>query len=382
MSVITTENNNLLPVLVTGSAGFIGRNLCAALKRRGDIRLLEFDLVRSRKVLAEYLSAAKIVFHLAGVNRPHNDDEFRIGNADFTSEICNILLEGTNRPAIVFSSSIQADLDNAYGASKKQAEEVLDDYRRRTGSSVTVYRLPNVFGKWSRPNYNSVVSTFCYNIARDLDITISDPARELELVYIDDVVAQFQRHLDEFHDVAGLYGTVSRSFKTTLGQLAENIRSLHAINDSLVVPDLTDELMRCLHATYLSSLPGDGFATSVQLNSDPRGWLFELIKSEHFGQIFVSKTKPGITRGNHYHDTKLEKFCVIQGEGLIRFRRVDVGEIINYPVNDQNIQVVDIPPGYTHSIENTGKEDLICLFWANEIFDHSRPDTYYVPVIT
>lgn len=381
MSRIMTENNNLLPVLVTGSAGFVGRNLCAALKRRDDIRLMQFDLGSSRADLAEYLAVAKVVFHLAGVNRPQSDDEFKSGNADFTSEICNLLLNGTNRPAIVFSSSIQATLDNAYGASKKQAEEVLDDYRRRTNSSVTVYRLPNVFGKWSRPNYNSVVATFCYNIARDLDITISDPARELELVYVDDVVAQFQRHLDEFPAVTGLHGTVLRSFKTTLGQLAENIRSLHAISDSLVVPDLSGDFMRCLHATYLSFLPEDGFATSVKLNRDPRGWLFELIKSKHFGQIFVSRTKPGITRGNHYHDTKLEKFCVIQGEGLIRFRRVDTVEILDYPVTDRNIQVVDIPPGYTHSIENTGEGDLICLFWANEIFDSGRPDTYYVPVI-
>jgi UDP-2-acetamido-2,6-beta-L-arabino-hexul-4-ose reductase len=226
-----------------------------------------------------------------------------------------------------------------------------------------------------------VVATFCHNLARGLEITVNDPNREMELVYIDDVVATFLRHLNSAPEPARQRYSVGRTFRVTLGELADRIRRLHAIRETLTVPDLGADLMKCLHATYLSFLPEDGFGYPVKLNTDNRGWLFELIKSEHFGQIFVSKTIPGITRGNHYHDTKVEKFCVIQGQGVIRFRQIDSDRILEYPVDDRAIRVVDIPPGYTHSIENTGEGEMICLFWANQIFAPGRPDTYFDPVI-
>lgn len=367
-------------VLVTGAAGFIGRNLVIALRRREDVSLATITSADGWPALAAALETADVVYHLAGVNRPQSEDEFATGNAELTRRIVDHLEELGRTAKIVIPSSIQAELDNPYGRSKKAAEEALVDYARRTGAPVAIYRLPNVFGKWSRPNYNTVVATFCHNIARDLDITISDPERELELVYIDDVVAAFLRHLDGEDDPERHRYTVSRTFRVTLGELAERIRQLHRIRASLVVPDMADELMHCLHATYLSFLPEDRFAYPVKLNTDDRGWLFELLKSEHFGQIFVSRTRPGITRGDHYHDSKLEKFCVIQGEAVIRFRHIHSQEILEYPVSGTDIRVIDIPPGYTHSIENVGRDEMICLFWANRVFSPQQPDTFWEKV--
>ncbi len=367
-------------ILVTGAAGFIGKNLVTALRRREDITLTTISSSDGWPVLAEALQLADVIYHLAGVNRPKNEAEFANGNAELTRQITQRLEELNRKPFIVIPSSIQAELDNPYGRSKKAAEEILLEYARRTGAPVAIYRLPNVFGKWSRPNYNTVVATFCHNIARGLDITISDPERGLEMVYVDDVVAAFLRHLDTDNPQDQQRYTVPRTFRVTLGELADRIRILHQIRPSLVVPDLADELMLCLHATYLSFLPEDTFSYPVTLNTDNRGWLFELLKSEHFGQIFVSKTQPGITRGDHYHDSKLEKFCVIQGEAIIRFRHIHSQEILEYPVDDRDIKVVDIPPGYTHSIENVGTDEMICLFWANQIFSPHQPDTFWEKV--
>lgn len=367
-------------VLITGASGFVGRNLCVALGRRRDVAVRAFDVQDAPADLEAGLAAADVVYHLAGVNRPETEAEFEPGNAGLTREIVAILGRRGRTPPIVVPSSIQAELDNPYGRSKKAAEDALLDFNRRTGTPVCIYRLPGVFGKWSRPDYNTVVATFCHNIARGREIAVSDPNRELELVYIDDVVAAFLRHLDAPPAPERQRYTVGRSFRVTLGELAARIRRLHAIRGTLLVPDLHDELNRCLHATYLSFLPEDDFAAPVQLNADDRGWLFELIKSEHFGQIFVSRTRPGITRGNHYHDTKLEKFCVIAGRGVVRFRRVDADRVVEYPVDDRRITIVDIPPGYTHSLENTGDREMICLFWANQVFDPEHPDTHFSEV--
>ena len=368
-------------VLVTGSAGFIGKNLVAALKSREDVRLLLFDVNTEPDVLESGLAGADFIYHLAGVNRPKDESEFMTGNAGMTERMLARLVELGRTPTFVLSSSTQAELDNAYGRSKKAAEDAVLTFNNRTGAPVCVYRFPGIFGKWSRPNYNTVVATFCNNIARGLEITVNDPHREIELVYIDDVVAAFLRHLDDAPGPARQRYSVGRIFRVTLGELADRIRRLYAVRETLTVPDLGDDLMKCLYATYQSFLPEDGFSYPVRLNTDNRGWLFELIKSEHFGQIFVSKTLPGITRGNHYHDTKVEKFCVIQGQGVIRFRRIDSDRILEYPVDDRAIQVVDVPPGYTHSIENTGEGEMICLFWANQIFAPGRPDTCFDPVI-
>jgi len=368
-------------VLITGAAGFIGRNLVAALNRRDDVRLILFDVDTEPGVLDAGLAEADLVYHLAGVNRPKDESEFVTGNTGLTKQMLARLAELGRLPVFVLSSSTQAELDNPYGRSKKAAEDAVLKFNDKSGAPVCVYRFPGIFGKGSRPNYNTVVATFCHNIARGLDITVNDPNREMELAYIDDVVASFLRHLDGVPDPSRQRYSVDRTFRVTLRELAERIRRLHAIRETLTVPDLDDDLMKCLHATFLSFLPEDGFSYPVKLNIDNRGWLFELIKSENFGQIFVSKTLPGITRGNHYHDTKVEKFCVIQGQGVIRFRRIDSDRILEYPVDDRAIKVVDIPPGYTHSIENTGEEEMICLFWANQIFAPERPGTYFDPVI-
>ena len=368
-------------VLVTGAVGFVGKNLVAALKRRDDVRLILFDVNTDPAVLEAGLDEADLIYHLAGVNRPKDYSEFMTANAGLTEQMLARLAELDRTPIFVLSSSAQAELDNPYGRSKKAAEDALLKFNDKTGAPVCIYRLPGVFGKWSRPNYNTVVTTFCHNLARGLDIIVNDPNREMELVYIDDVVSAFLRHLDGDLDPAQLRYSVGRTFRVTLGELADRIRRLHAIRETLAVPDLCDDLMKCLHATYMSFLPENDFGYPVKLNTDNRGWLFELIKSEHFGQIFVSKTLPGITRGNHYHDTKVEKFCVIQGRGVIRFRQIGSDRILEYSVDDRAIKVVDIPPGYTHSIENTGEGEMICLFWANQIFAPERPDTYFNPVI-
>ncbi|TFG40033.1 MAG: SDR family oxidoreductase [Candidatus Aminicenantes bacterium] len=368
-------------VLITGAAGFIGKNLVAALKHRDDVRLILFDVDTEPAVLEVGLAEADLIYHLAGVNRPKDESEFVTGNTGLTEQMLARLVELGRTPTFVLSSSSQAELDNPYGQSKKAAEDAVLKFNNKTGAPVCVYRLPGVFGKGSRPNYNTVVATFCYNLARGLDITVNDPSREMELVYIGDVVDAFLRHLDGPPDPARQRYSVGRTYRVTLGELADRIRRLHNVRETLTVPDLRDDLMKCLHATYLSFLPEDGFGYPVKLHTDNRGWLFELIKSEHFGQIFVSKTLPGITRGNHYHNTKVEKFCVIQGQGVIRFRQIDSDQILEYPVDGREIKVVDIPPGYTHSIENTGEVEMICLFWANQIFAPERPDTYFDPVI-
>lgn len=368
-------------ILVTGAAGFIGRNLVTALQRLDDIILNTITSDDDRSVLESKLLEADVIFHLAGTNRPKDEDELVSGNAGLTSFITCVLERENKMVKIILPSSTQAVLDNLYGLSKKAAEDAVLDYQRKTGATVAVYRLPGVFGKWSQPNYNTVVATFCHNIARGLDISISDPDYEIELVYIDDVVAEFMRHLGDYGDADRQRYTVSRTFRVTLGDLAERIRRLHAIRESLNIPDLADDFMKCLHATYLSFLPEDDFSYPVKMFTDERGWLFELIKSEHFGQIFVSKTLPGVTRGDHYHDTKLEKFCVIQGKGIIRFRHIHSKEILEYPVDGKTITVVDIPPGYTHSIENSGDTEMICLFWANQVFNPEVPDTYWGKVL-
>ncbi|NQV72056.1 SDR family oxidoreductase [bacterium] len=364
-------------VLVTGYQGFLGKNLCTALSLRENVQVLQIGSSHTVDQLHEALAQADLIYHLAGVNRPESPEEFVRGNVDLTASMTSFL-ERTNQPTpIIFSSSIQADLDNPYGRSKRMAESVLLDHSKATQAKICIYRFPNIFGKWSRPDYNTVVATFCYNIARDLEITIGDPDKVLELVYIDDVVVELLRHLEGHAHQADGYGSIQRTFRVTLGELASKIRSFREIRDSLLIPDLSEVFTRFLHATYLSFLPSDGFGSHVKLFKDDRGWLFELIKSDQFGQIFVSKTHPGITRGNHFHNSKIEKFCVIQGRGTIRFRLMGEKDVISYHVNDGSISIVDIPPGYTHSIENSGSEEMICLFWANTIFDPKNPDTFY-----
>jgi UDP-2-acetamido-2,6-beta-L-arabino-hexul-4-ose reductase len=396
-------------ILITGSKGFVGKNLTIALRRRHDLTINEFDVDSSPEKLNELLPNADIIFHLAGVNRPQNVDEFKKVNADLSRQICDTLREYKRKPLVIFSSSTQAALENPYGASKRIAEEEFFKLNRDSGVPVAIYRLPGVFGKWCRPNYNSVVATFCYNIANGIPINISDPDHSVNLVYIDDVVGSFLQAMDGKIKPGndGFYA-VNKTHTITLGRLADAIHTFRKSRETLQVSDFSDHFIKCLYASYTSYLPTDDFAYSLDQRVDQRGELAELLKSSAIGQIFVSRTRPGITRGNHFHDTKVEKFVVLEGEAVIRFRHIgtdvrgqgsssfakasvdrEVGgteirnqrsEVIEYRINGRDFKVVDIPAGYTHSIENIGSNDLIVLFWADEIFDPDKPDTYYEEV--
>ena len=367
-------------VLVTGAAGFIGRNLIEALGRQEGVVVLTHVRADGGEHLQQNLRKADVVFHLAGVNRPKTEAEFATGNAVCTSDLCDRLRELGRTPKIVFASSTQAALDNPYGLSKREAEAEIARFSADTGAEVAIFRLKNVFGKWCRPNYNSAVATFCHNIARGLPIQVSDPNRDIDLVYIDDVVAAF---LGELHGGSTKpdIRDIEVSQKVSLGRLVELIESFRASRRNLVMPDLLDPFTKKLYSTYLSYLPEDEFAYSLEKRVDDRGELAEFIKSAHFGQVFVSRTKPGISRGNHYHHTKVEKFLVLDGDAVIRFRHIERPDVLEYRVSGTQMKVVDIPPGYTHSIDNSGPTELIVLFWASEIFDPTRPDTYALKVV-
>jgi len=344
-------------VLVTGAKGFIGSNLCEWL--RPDVTLLTFEQGDSDQELRERLAAADFVYHLAGVMR----HEFEVVNVGLTRRICEHL-RGRNVP-IVFTSSVQAVLNNPYGESKRRAEDVLGEY----ALPAIVYRLTNVFGKWARPNYTSVVATFCHNIARGLEIEVADPDRELTLVYIDDVVRSFLADLGSVG--SGLcYRHVEPRYHITLGDLAQLIHSFHA---TIRMPDLRGFAGK-LYGTYVSYLGEFSHALSQQI--DNRGSLAEFIKADSFGQIFVSRTKPGMTRGGHFHRTKAEKFLVLEGQAVVRLRHLVSGKVLTIEVCGEDMHSIDIAPGYVHSIENVGDGDLITLFWASEIFDPENPDTY------
>lgn len=366
-------------VLVTGAEGFVGKNLCVALERLGNIELYKYDVENSIEDLEKFISNADIVYHLAGVNRPEKEDEYN-DNADFTKQVCEFLIKHNNPVPIIFTSSTQAELDNIYGNSKKTAENYIIEYSKNSNAPVFIYRFPNVFGKWSRSNYNSAVATFCYNISHDLEITISDKSKMIEFVYIDDVVKCFIDKIENSEKTEQVFYTDYPTYKISLGDLADKIKNFKEMRSSLLIDDLSDNFTKYLYSTYLSFHEKDNFIYSLDKKTDDRGWLFELLKSKHLGQIFISKTKPGITRGNHYHDTKIEKFCVISGSASIKFRHIIDNTTMEYVVNDEKIQIVDIPPGYTHSIKNIGETDLMTIFWANEIFSQDKPDTFYLEV--
>jgi UDP-2-acetamido-2,6-beta-L-arabino-hexul-4-ose reductase len=367
-------------VLVTGAAGFVGHHLVDALKRRGDTVLAAVSSTTPEELRAFVLQADAIV-HLAGANRPTDPADFVTINRDLTAQIALWAAESDKRPVIVFSSSTQATSDNPYGASKREGETALEAYAKAGGRTVT-FRLPNIFGKESRPFYNTVVATFCHNVARGEPCSVSDPNHEVTFVYIDDVVSALLDALD--HPAAAGESQSRRvepEYRRTLGNLLSDIESFREMRTGLKVPDFSDRFLVSLYATYLSFLPKDDFAYSLVKREDDRGSLAEFIKSDHFGQIFVSRTRPGITRGNHFHHTKTEKFLVLEGEGLIRFRHVGSDEVLEYRVTGEDYHVVDIPPGYTHSIENVGQGELVTLFWASEIFDPERMDTIFEAVI-
>ena len=365
-------------VLVTGSDGFIGKNLTTRLIQDGSYTVLSYDKDSSED-LSSLIDKCDFIFHLAGVNRPQNEEEFKTGNQDLTDRILDIA--APKKIPILITSSIQALLDNPYGKSKRGAEELVTTYGKQTGAKTYTFRLPNVFGKWSRPNYNSAVATFCYNIAHDLPIQINDEAAPLSLVYIDEVIDEFLKCLSDQQTIdAEGFCFIPSTYSTTVGKLAETIQSLHAMRSTAVVPDLSDKLTKYLHATLTSFYDNNALAHDFELHDDERGWLFELVKSTSSGQVFISNTKPGYTRGQHWHHTKVERFCVIKGEGEIKFRKINSKETFSYAVTDKKIQIIDIPVGFIHSVTNTGSSDMLLVIWANEILDKERPDTYYEQV--
>lgn len=370
-----------MKILVTGARGFIGKNLVLELKNRGYDSVYEYDTDSTQEQLDAYTKDCEFVFHLAGVNRPEKESEFMEGNFGFTSDLLDLLRKHGNKAPVLITSSIQALEDNPYGKSKKAGEELMLRYQEETGAKVYVYRLQNVFGKWCRPNYNSVVATFCHNIANDLPVMINDHERLMSLVHIDDVSATFISAMEGKQKPAkdGLYYVIVVHV-IKLGELAGLIGSFRESRGSLMIPDMADPLTRKLYSTYLSYLPEDQFSYPLKMNEDHRGSFTEFVKSPERGQVSVNISKPGITKGNHWHHTKNEKFLVVSGEGVIRFRKIGGGNIIEYKVNGNRLEVVDIPPGYTHNITNTGASDMVTIMWANEPFDPERPDTFFLEV--
>ena len=410
-------------VLVTGAKGFVGRNLCLALSRMEDVEVLRYDLGNTPEELAEWAGTCDFVFHLAGVNRPKDPAEFATGNTGFTEELLALL---ERRPVpVLLSSSIQAALDNPYGVSKRAAEDAVRAYGARTGAAVFVYRLANVFGKWCRPNYNSAVATWCHNRARGLDIQVRDRAATVTLVYIDDVVESFISCLvgraprnaakmaaspvsaakmaaspvsaakmaaspvsadltgkAAFQAAPGASGadvlTVEPNYTKTLGEIVDLLETFVDESQTLNVPDQRDGFAKKLYATYLSYLPEDQFAYPLTMHCDNRGSFTEILHTAERGQVSVNVSRPGVVKGQHWHHTKHEKFLVVSGEGAIRFRKMDdpAAQVITYRVSGAKLEVVRIPPGYTHNIENLGTTDMVTVMWANEVFDPQRPDTF------
>jgi len=368
-------------VLVTGASGFLGLNLRQALGRRvGGPEVLVYDRTMPRETLAQHLASADAACHFEAVYRPVDPAEFEAINLGLTRELVAGLEASGRRAGVIYASSTRSGDATPYGKSRRRAEEILEDYARRTGAAVTLLRLPNEFGKWDRPDHNSVVATFCYRLARGLEIEVREPGRVLNLAYVDDIVDTVVRNLESPAPGARI-AAVEPTFSITVGELAEKVRRFAESRRDLALPDFADGLTRRLYATYLAYLEGPAFVYPLLKRSDPRGELAEYFKSPHLGQIFVSRTRPGITRGNHYHDTKVEKFCVLDGEALIRFRHVVTGERVDHRVAGEEFRVVDIPPGWTHSIENVGATDLIVLFWASETFDPENPDTFPCEVL-
>ena len=369
-----------MKILVTGAKGFVGQNLIAELKNQGYQSILAYDLDTDQNLLDAYSQECEFIFHLAGINRPQEENEFDTGNRGFTGKLLALLNKHNNNCPLVMTSSIQAELDNPYGRSKKAGEDLLFSNSRETGASVMIYRLPNVFGKWCRPNYNSAVATFCHNIARDLPIKVNDPEVVMNLVYIDDVIDELLRALQGNATREGDFCSVPIVHTIKLGAIVKLLYSFKKSRHDLSIPDMNDGFIKKMYATYQSYLPEDKFSYPLKMNVDNRGSFTEIIRTAERGQLSVNISRPGINKGNHWHHTKNEKFLVVSGQGVIRFRQVGSDNIIEYHVSGNKLEVVDIPPGYTHNIENLGDSDMVTIMWANECFDPDKPDTYYMEV--
>lgn len=382
-----------MKILVTGAKGFVGRNLVSQLhniqsgKARNygivgeELTVFEYDVDSDPAELDVYCHQANFVFNLAGVNRPKDNSDFMKGNFGFASILLDTLKKHNNTCPVMISSSTQAALDNPYGESKRAGEQLLFDYAKETGAKVLVYRFPNVFGKWCRPNYNSAVATFCNNIAHDLPITVNDPSVVMNLVYIDDVVDELIAALSGNEHRKGDYCEVPVVHTITLGGIVELIYSFKEMPVNLGVPNLDDAFAKKLYSTYLSYLPKEKFAYPLKMNVDERGSFTEIIRTASCGQFSVNVSKPGITKGQHWHHTKNEKFVVVSGHGLIQLRKIGTEEVIEFKVSGDKMEVVEMIPGYTHNIINLSEtEDLVTFMWCNECFDLERPDTYFEKV--
>lgn len=366
-------------VLVTGSKGFVGKNLVENLKLIDNITVTEFDIENTYEELDSATKTCDFVYHLAGVNRTDNNEEFMSGNFGLTSELLKYLEKNNNHCPVLITSSIQAVLDNDYGKSKREAENLLFEFANRFGSKVFVYRLPNLFGKWSKPNYNSVIATWCYNIAHSIDIRINDTNKVIEFAYIDDVVKEFVNCLDNKVNINGEFYYIPTTYKKTLGEVAELIKDFKQSRENLQIQHVEDSFVKKLYSTYLTYLEEDNFSYNLKMNIDERGSFTECLKFEQ-GQVSINVCKPGITKGNHWHNTKVEKFIVVQGNCECNFRKVGTERVITYKLSSDNLKVIDVPPGYTHNFKNVGKDDLIVLIWCNELFDKENPDTYFEKV--
>ncbi|QDF67638.1 SDR family oxidoreductase [Shewanella sp. SNU WT4] len=365
-------------IIVTGAKGFIGKNLCLMLNENGYNDVVEIDRETSLDVLAKLLLDADFVYHLAGVNRPDNDAEFLEGNTDLTTFITNQLEMSGKSVPLVISSSIQAELDNPYGRSKSLAEISVEEYGKSTNSPYYIYRFPNVFGKWCRPNYNSFVATFCHNIINDLDVTINDPLAPVNLVYIDDVCHGLISLLDGSKSIG--FKSVKPEYHTTVGDVATLLRSFKHSRDNLITENVGAGLSRALYSTYLSYLSPAQFSYSIPSYGDERGVFSEMLKTKDAGQFSFFTAYPGITRGGHYHHTKNEKFLVVKGKALFKFEHIATGERYELETDSSFPRIVETVPGWSHDITNTGDEEMIVLLWANEIFDREAPDTFACPL--
>ena len=382
-----------MKILVTGAKGFIGKNLVSQLRNIGEgkannykisgeeLTIFEYDVDSDIQELDTYCREADFVFHLAGVNRPKDSCEFMLGNYGSTSQLLNALKRHENRCPVMLSSSIQATLDNPYGESKRAGEQLMFDYAKETGAKVLVYRFPNVFGKWCRPNYNSVIATFCNNIANDLPIQINDASVKLNLVYIDDVVDELIAALCGDEHYEDKFCSVKPIYTITLGEIVDLLSSFKNMQQDLDIPNVKDGFSKKLYSTYLSYLSPEKFRYPLRMNIDNRGSFTEIIRSSISGQFSVNISKPGITKGEHWHQSKNEKFVVVSGKGLIQMRKIESDEIFNFYVSGEKIEVVEMVPGYTHNIINlSDTEDLITFMWCNECFDVNRSDTFFEKV--
>ena len=365
-----------MKILITGANGFVGKNLCYHLKQRGNIELLCYDKKSTFSELDQYTKECDFVYHLAGVNRPKNVSEFMEGNFGFTSTLLNLLKKNNNKCPIVLSSSIQAELDNDYGKSKKAGEDLLINYGKNSGVNIYIFRFPNLFGKWCKPNYNSVIATWCYNIANNIDITISDFDKELTLGYIDDVCEELIKCLDNKQTEVNGYCILPITYKKKLGMISELLKSFKLNYRDIMVPSTGDEFTKKLYSTYISYVPFDDLVIDLVEHKDNRGIFCECIRTEKSGQISLSTTNPGIIRGGHYHNTKIERFIVVKGKAKIEFENIYNHQKYEFFVSEDKLQYVTIPVGYQHSINNIGDDELVLLIWANELFNAEKSDTY------